>query len=239
MDNYGGCMQLFCLSFAGGTAAFYNQIEPYISREIEIIKLEYAGHGIRNKENFYTDFDELAEDMYSEIKKLLHPDKEYALFGYSMGSISLVEILKRIIKRAEIKLPTRVFLAAHEPVTKKELSNYSSVELDEYVKERTISFGGIPERLIHNNSFWRIYLPIYRNDYSIIGKYDFKRLDLRTDIPAIVLYSPSDTKIEDIRLWKKYFCGDVEYLEFNGTHFFINEYCEEICAMINNRLLED
>ena len=239
MDNYGGGMQLFCLSFAGGTAAFYNQMEPYISREIEIIKLEYAGHGIRNKENFYKDFDELAEDMYSEIKKSLHPDKEYALFGYSMGSNSLGEILKRKIKSAEIKLPTRVFLAAHEPVTKKELSNYSNGELDEYVKERTISFGGIPKRLIHNNSFWRIYLPIYRNDYSIIGKYDFKRLDLRTDIPAIVLYSPSDTKIKDMKLWKKYFCGDVEFIEFKGTHFFINEYCEEICAMINNRLLEE
>lgn len=230
-------MQLFCLTFAGGTAAFYNQIEPYIAKDIEVIKLEYAGHGTRHKEKFYKDFNELADDMYDKIARRVNSNNEYALFGYSMGSISLVEIIIRILDRAEIKLPCHVFLAAHEPITKKELANYSDGELDDYVKDRTIRFGGIPEKLIKNKSFWRMYLPIYRNDYSIIGKYDFDRLNLNTNIPATIFYSPTDTKVSDMKLWSKYFIGELELLEYKGTHFFISDHCEEMCAVINNRLL--
>lgn len=60
-------MQIFCFTFAGGTTAFYSQVEKYITPEIKIEKLEYAGHGLRYKEAFYNDFLELAEDMYSQI----------------------------------------------------------------------------------------------------------------------------------------------------------------------------
>lgn len=229
-------MQLFCLTYAGGTATFYNQIEQYIDNDIEVIKLEYAGHGSRYKEPFYEDFIELAEDMYRQIRMLLNVSQEYALMGYSMGSISLVELLKIIIEKNEIALPTHAFLAAHEPHAKAELMGYSDAELDEYVKERTVRFGGIPEKLINNKSFWRVYLPIYRNDYAIIGKYDFSKLDLKTTIPATLFYSETDTPIRDMRLWSNYFVGVIEYIEYVGSHFFIQEHCSEMCAIINKKL---
>lgn len=232
-------MQLFCLTFAGGTAAFYNQIEPYLDTGIEVIKLEYAGHGTRHKESFYKDFNELSNDIYGKILELVNENGEYALFGYSMGSISAVEILKIIIERNEIKLPVHVFIAAHEPIANDKLVNFSEAELDEYVRERTIKFGGIPEKLINNYSFWRMYLPIYRSDYSIIGKYNFSKLGLKTIIPAVVFYSPTDTKPDDMRLWGRYFVGNLDFFEYSGSHFFINEHCEEICSIINQRLLKE
>lgn len=229
-------MQLFCLTYAGGTAAFYNQVDLYINNSIEVIKLEYAGHGTRYKEPFYNNFFELAEDMYGQIKATLCSAEEYALIGYSMGSISLVEILKIIIDKKEIAMPKCVFLAAHEPIPKKELTGFSESELDTFVKERTIEFGGIPEKLINNNSFWRMYLPLYRNDYSIIGKYDFDSVKLKTNVPAVIFYSPTDTKAENIKLWSKYFVGVVEYAEYEGSHFFIEQHCKEMCDIINEKL---
>lgn len=229
-------MQLFCLTYAGGTAAFYNQLDPYIHNSIDIMKLEYAGHGTRHKEPFYKDFFELADDIYVQIKELIRPPQEYALIGYSMGSISLVEVLNLIIGRKEIPLPQYVFLAAHEPILKKELAGFTDGESDEFVKERTINFGGVPERLINNKSFWRVYLPIYRNDYSMIGKYDFDLVTLQTDIPAVVFYSPTDTRAEDMALWKKYFVGRTEFVKYEGNHFFIQQHCEEMCQIINARL---
>ena len=99
--------------------------------------------------------------MYRLIKESLNSEEEYALIGYSMGSISLVEILNLIIDKNEIRLPKCVFLAAHEPVQKCELIGYDSTELDELVKERTIRFGAVPEKLIDNRSFWRVYLRLF------------------------------------------------------------------------------
>ena len=36
-------MKLFCFTYAGGTASFYEQIEDLLPKSIEVIKLEYAG----------------------------------------------------------------------------------------------------------------------------------------------------------------------------------------------------
>ena len=42
-------MQLFCFTYAGGTAAFFNQLEAACAGKIDFVKLEYPGHGLRRK----------------------------------------------------------------------------------------------------------------------------------------------------------------------------------------------
>ncbi len=67
-------MKLFCLTYAGGTAAFYDDLERNIysiKPAVELIKIEYAGHGNRHKELLYKDFAELADDVLEIIKKEL------------------------------------------------------------------------------------------------------------------------------------------------------------------------
>lgn len=103
----------------------------------------------------------LVDDVYKLIKNN-YVGGEYAVLGYSMGTIALVETLKRIIDNHDIALPCRVFLVAHEPYLKAELADFTDDKMDEWVRERTIKFGGVPEKLISNNSFWRMYLPIIR-----------------------------------------------------------------------------
>ncbi len=225
--------QLFCFTYAGGTAAFFKVIEPHLDG-IEVVNLEYAGHGERHKEPCYADFDALADDMLYEVEKRLH--SHYALFGYSMGSIALVEVLKRIMS-SKLPLPVHVFLAAHEPYTKFQLRGFTADELDEWVKRRTIEFGAIPERLLANKVFWRTYLPLYRADYTIIGRYDFEKLDLRTEIPATIFYSETDTPRKGMDLWKHFFYGKCEYYCYEGKHFFIQEHYAEIAEVLKCKLV--
>lgn len=226
-------MQLFCLTCAGGTAAFYTQLEKNINESIVVEKLEYAGHGERHKEPFYDDFCSLALDMYGRIKKKLKG--KYALIGYSMGCISVTEILRLIISKHEIPLPQYVFLAAHGPFSRTEVLKTID-DVDDYVKNRTIKFGGIPDRLINNKSFWRMYLPIYKNDYMLIEKYKFEELDLNTKVPLMVFYSEEDTPLSDMVEWRTYYTGNVEFIRYDGSHFFINDHCKEICVEIENAL---
>lgn len=229
-------MKLICLTYAGGNAAFFNQLKNELQDSIEVVALEYAGHGTRNKEPFYKNFGELADDMLDKMKQIIQGD-DYALLGYSMGSISVVEMLNKILKDENMSPPKRVFLGAHEPYTKLELANYDSAESDELVKQRTIMFGGISERLINNKSFWRVYLPIYKADYTLIGRFNFDELELKTDIPVTILYSQTDTPIDTIQDWKNFFVEECEFLEYTGNHFFINEHCDEIANEIKGRLM--
>ena len=222
--------QVFCYTYAGGNAAFFDAIEMDLP-VFELVKPDYAGHGTRRKEPFYRDFTELADDLFARFRAE-YAGGEYALFGYSMGAITVAEILKRILEDPELPKPVRVFLAAHEPHTKAELAGYTPDEIDEWVKERTIRFGGIPEKLLGNKSFWRMYLPLYRADYGLIGKYRFEDLHFRTEIPATVFYSETDTPRKDMEEWRRYFIGECEFAEFTGQHFFIQEHHDEMARII-------
>ncbi len=224
--------RLFCFTYAGGTKSFFDEIEKDLSG-IELCAFDYAGHGERYKEPFYDSFEELADDMFNKISNRL--DDNYALFGYSMGSITTVEVL-RIIHKLGLQLPSHIFICAHEPHTKSELLGFKPDELDIWVKERTISFGDVPEKLYNNNVFWRTYLPIYRSDYTIIGKYEFEKLDLRASIPLTVFYSETDTPIKDMKQWEEFFTETVEYIRFDGNHFFIREHHVEMAQIIKDRL---
>ncbi len=227
--------QLICFTYAGGNASFFDAIEKDLP-EVEFLKLDYAGHGTRHKEPFYDSFEQLADDLFCFIKRV-HTDVDYSLFGYSMGTIALAEVLQRIIADSEMKEPSNVFLAAHEPHSKAELAGFTDDELDEWVKERTIRFGAVPEKLINNKSFWRMYLPLYRADYSIIGKYRFDDLRLTSSIPATVFYSETDTPKAEMELWEKYFIGKCDFYQFNGTHFFIQEHHKEMAEIMQEKII--
>lgn len=228
-------MRLICFTYAGGNSSFFDQLKNELLPEVELIAPEYSGHGSRHKSPFYFDFNELADDMYSQIEEYLDDDVPYAIMGYSMGTISAIEVLRKIIENNK-ELPTHIFLAAHEPHTKAGLADFDKEEMDELVKERTIKFGALPEKLINNRSFWRMYLPMYRADYSIIGKYKFENLELKSDIPLTVFYSEMDTPISDMKGWNKYFV-ESDFVEYEGNHFFINEHYSAMAQEIKDRLV--
>ena len=229
--------QLFCFTYAGGTASFFDNVEKCLINDIDVVKLEYSGHGKRFNEPMYKNFDELADDMYDIICRCYN-NGHYALFGYSMGTISVIEVLKRIIRENSIPLPDNLFIAAHEPYTKGEIKGFSSGEIDNLVKERTIKFGGIPEQLINNKSFWRMYMPLYKADYSIIAKYSFENLVLESTIPTTIFYSEADTPFEKMKLWKNYFKGKCDFYCYEGKHFFIKEYYNDISKIIKEKIEE-
>ena len=235
----GARMHLFCFPFAGGTASFFDQLDPYLPPELDLVKLEYPGHGSRRKEPLCRGFEKLAEEMYSIIREYNADGEPYAMLGYSMGTIAAVEVLCKILEEEESVLPEHVFLAAHEPHTKKELEGFRFGEMDDQVKERTISFGGIPESLIHNRSFWRVYLPMYRADYGMIGSYDFDCLDMKSDIPATVFYSETDTPLKEMKKWKGIFTGECRFIQYEGNHFFMLEHAGEMAEVILKTLMTD
>lgn len=222
--------QLFCFTYAGGKASFFDDLEKDLP-EFEVVKFEYAGHGTRHKEPFYSNFDELADDAYDFIRTKL-TDAPYALFGYSMGSITLMEVLKRILSddRA-VKRPTRLFLGAHEPEPRKMIRELSEEQLDDWVKTRTIQFGAVPEKLLNNKPFWRTYLPLYRADYRIIGDHRFEELEIRSEIPTTVFYSETDTPLETMKPWRDYLFR-CSFQCFEGSHFFMREHHKEIAERI-------
>lgn len=233
-------MKLFCLPYAGGNADFYKDIKEYIENKdtrIEVIALEYPGHGSRRKENLLSTFDDLSSDVIKQMAMKFDED-DYALMGYSMGSIVASEVVRKILLGELLSKPKKVFLAAHEPRTIKMYTSLSNTIDDATVKKRTIDFGAVPESLINNETFWRMYLPLFKADYNMILNYNFGNLSLKTNIDTTIFYSEIDTPYEIMKEWSKYYCGKLEYFQFDGNHFFIKNHMIEIGNIIINRLDE-
>lgn len=228
-------IDLYCFTHAGGAATFFNVLDKHLVENIELQKLEYSGHGLRRKEPFYQNFTELANDMFEMICNRENRERPYALMGYSMGCISLVETLKLICQK-QLLLPSHVFLAAHEPKTKLELLNYSEDEKDEIIRHRTLAFGGIPGQIQNNDIFWRMYMPIYRADYKLISEYDFEDMGCYRNIPTTIFYSEEDTPLKNMLDWQSVFPDKNEFLRYTGSHFFIQQYYKEIATVVNERL---
>ena len=230
---------LFCFTISGGKADFFDSISKYLESDIEVVKLEYAGHGVRYREPFYQTLEELMDDLYPIIReKVKKKETMYSFLGYSLGSVVASAMAQRIMKKGEIVAPEALFLAAHEPRQRIELESFSDMEESEMVKERVISFGNVPDRLIDNKAYWRVYLPIYRADFAMIGRFDFGLLETKEDIPVTIFYSEEDVPLTRIREWDRIY-KNCDYIQYSGSHFFIIEHCEKMADVIKQKMLKE
>ena len=238
-------VQLFCIPYAGGMADSFKELaellvlpaecESAAETEILPVPLEYAGHGTRKTEPFYADFDDMTEDIARQIRERREPGCEFALLGYSMGSIAAYEILEKNLLGED---PCHIFVAAHEaPDVHWECKAYEQMKDEEFM-ERMISFGGFPNfewKLLQNRFFRRlVFMPI-REDYRLLSIYRMKR-QIKLPAPATMIYSPQDIETEKIHSWDKFADGEMEYVELGRNHFFLKEHAQELAEILRKRV---
>lgn len=231
-------LQLFCLPYAGGTVDVFDGLAKLLENEILVSPVEYAGHGSRKTEPFYQDFAELSKDVYEKISSMRRHELPYAIFGYSMGSIAVYELLCRYLKE---ELPQYIFLAAHEaPDVEWESKKYAAYD-DEHFMDELIAFGGFEEanrKLLNNRFFRKLYFQPIREDYRLLAEYQFQDRQL---LPAdtTIFYAPKDISEKEIKSWQSFAGGSMEFIPLGSNHFFIREHAEEMAEIMRNRCLKN
>ena len=227
-------MVLFFFPHAGGSAKSYSSFKRFLPKELTVVPMELSGRFTRSSEPLLDTVPDCVSDLIEKHSEYI--TGEYALFGYSMGCITLVEVLKRLADLKGYPLPCHVFIAAHEPLSRTEYPDNAELT-DSWVRERTIQFGTVPDKVLNNKSFWRMYLPLYRADYSMIGRYRFEEFNKNFHIPATIFYSETDTPKEGMYLWKDIFVADCDFKQFEGAHFFIRQHHEQMAETIRSAMI--
>ncbi|MCM3216689.1 thioesterase domain-containing protein [Niallia taxi] len=229
-------MRLFCLPFAGGSASAYYNWSNYISDMIILDPIELKGRGKRFNEPFYSNFEEVIEDVCCYISDT-NDNNDYAIFGHSMGSLIAYEVYYKI-QESNFKKPKHLFFSSYRaPHNKK--NNHINKLTDQDLINRIRSLGGTQEELLQNEEFLDIYLPIIRNDFELIDSYIFRKKANQILCDITLLYGNEEMlKFEDMLDWQSHAQGKSTVYELEGNHFYINNNVEKISDILNRTLLE-
>lgn len=228
-------MKLFCLPSAGAQASMYHDIKKALEGKIQIIPIEYPGHGFRIGEPLINTMGELCNECIKMIELSLDDQNEpFMVLGHSMGAMLGYQMEARL-REKNYNIKKLILCACQAPnfwiECIADIENMTDDEFLEYVG----SLGGIPEELVDNAFFKDIYTHIIRNDFMMIKK----------NIPNIsVISTPSvfinGTKDELVggrwRFWKCFVKAEQSFYELEENHFLIKN-TNAICNILQKELV--
>lgn len=231
-------MRLICLPFAGGSSLFFSEWKGCLGKEIELVPMEYAGHGKRFCEELTDTFQSTLDDIITKIEKLT--DTDYALFGHSMGAVYVYEAVK-IIEARGLRRPSLVIVSGSEAPYEQDKKQLYKLNRMDFLEE-LYKFGGIPQEAYENEELMELLYPILFNDVRNLELY---RLDHRASVPqkiqspVLVLYGDEDEDFgeKEAVKWQAYCTQENVVQGFCGGHFFIESRKEEVCELLRNKLL--
>lgn len=224
-------IKLFCIAYAGGSAAAYSLWNKCLSSDIELIPIELAGRGKRASESFYKTLEEAADDVYSILIKNIE-GSDYALYGHSMGSWIAFEVLERL-KRNHDKQPVTVFFSANTPPHLEPDEEKISDLNDDDFSNRIIAMGDTPKEIL-TGDMRNFFLPILRADYNLVETYIHRNRNISFDCDIHVLYGKRDHIDKNSLIeWKKYTNKDFHIKGFDGGHMFFRDNFYETTDYIN------
>ncbi|MCP5053099.1 MAG: thioesterase [bacterium] len=231
-------IKLFCLPYAGGSAATYNKWRPFLDKHIELYPVELSGRGKRIYDPLYQSLEEAIEDVYN----MIHVDLQtgpYAFYGHSMGGILAYELAYKI-RDNNLPEPLHIFFSgrgATDIPHEEDEEMYHLLPEDEF-REKIIELGGTPKEFFEHPELLEVLLPMLRSDFKIAETYehDSEVIPFDHDI-SILLGKEEDVSDKRACGWKshtKHLCN-IHYLE--GDHFFIHDHTERIVSLVNQTLL--
>ena len=229
-------MILFCLPYAGGSEAIYYKWKNYLNSDIQLEPIKLKGRGQRYNENFYENLEEAVDDIFEYIKYKI-VDNEYAILGYSMGSLLAYELYYKIV-RENLRIPEHMFFMAHKaPNINKKNNNIHLLPNDKFIK-KIIELGGTPNEVFENKELLELVLPILRNDFKIIENYVFKDKKEKIECNISVFNGKEDDiDLTELLAWKELGNKECKIYNFDGGHFFINNNIKKIINILNETLI--
>lgn len=214
--------QVIFFPYLGGSASSFSALVKELDPRVEVWSINLPGHGGCVLEPL-DDIEDVLELYCKELCSIIKPRSVF--FGHSMGGVIAYFLVQKIFDSKDYPIkPVSLVLSACSTPSDFKFKNYSGLS-DEQLLEHMISYGGMPEELIHEPNLLEYYLPLFRADFKILessSNRNFRKLE----IPAYLLLGENDKVVVfDLAIqWLRYFVNPVVLIPIeDGMHLFIND----------------
>ncbi|EFV01491.1 thioesterase domain protein [Pseudoramibacter alactolyticus ATCC 23263] len=239
--NENAKINLFCFVFAGGSPTFFSSWKNVFSDEINVLPVIYPFREKRMGEPMPKTVDELVRTFINENKKMLSA-KPWGVWGHCSGALIGFETAYALKDSGN---PASFFIVSgcESPASALDrlmLSSDFSQITDGDILNDLLLFDLVDADLVKDEDFKRYFFPIYRADLEMFRNYIYDS-NKKMEIPALVMNGTEDKMVsaERSRKWREYIGSRIEFAEFSGKHYFINDHVEEISRAISAFILKN
>lgn len=213
-------VRLFCLPFAGGSAAAYAPWQGAIDPRFEVIPVQLPGHGGRIREAPLQTMTAMATALADAMAPRL--DRPYAVFGHSMGALLGFETLRRLRSQgapAPVALCVSARRAPQLPAKRPPLHLLSDAQLIDELRR----LNGTPDVVLRDQELLDLLLPVIRADLRAVETHVYRAATL-FDFPIHAFGGERDSITEeDLRAWSLQTTAKSTVTLFPGDHFYLND----------------
>lgn len=229
--------RLFCLPYAGGSAAVYRPWMAGLPAEVELVSVQLPGRGWRLREPPLRDLSVAADEIAEAIAQM--DDLPFAVFGHSMGAWLGLEVVRRL--EASGRMPLRFFASGRQAPglgsTQPPLSHLTD---EEFIAEVQRRYGGIPHEILAERDLLALLLPSLRADIAMLEAHVHRpRRPISTPLHAIVGDSDALVSAEEMAPWAEEVAGDFEVSILDGGHFYFQPDAGPLLNLLRTHLLAE
>lgn len=223
-------VQLLCFPYAGASASVYLRWRRLAPSGLDIVPVEFPGHGQRWSEALTTNMNELISDLVARYQ----PARPFALFGHSLGALVAFEYA-RAVERSSSKKPIFLFASgSHAPHAGREES--ADALSDAALRSDLVEFAGTPAEALANAELMQLVLPVLRADYQLAMSY---QASPHAMIPCpIHAIGGRDDKVDQsaLQAWQRHTRQPLKVTQLPGGHFYLRQRERDLLTTIESSL---
>lgn len=226
--------KLICIPYAGSGASVYARWQKEIGKEIEILPVQLPGRENRMSEECILSCKEAAEKIGKELFPYVESEN-FSIFGHSMGGIIAYETVKYFERNG--KKPDVCFVSSTSIEDMSNMKKSTELNDDDFFK-RVSDFGTIDteSEILKFPEFKSIFMNILRADFNIIETYEDDGYKINSPIVASCGDNDPMETLLNMESWKNYTSSGVEFCQYRGDHFYLNNNLDELIKMIRTKI---
>jgi medium-chain acyl-[acyl-carrier-protein] hydrolase len=230
-------MDLYCLPYAGATAAVYKRWEKLHGGELRIQPIELPGRGRKFGQMLLSSMEQLIVHAFEDLKERLSPEQPYGLFGHSLGGMLAYRLAEKV-GHAGLPAPRHLFISGVLPPHAARPYMIDHTLEDNDLINELLRLGGLPPEVLAYPDLLKLMMPIIRSDlrahnegHSLGAQAGSVQCDMT------VFYGTQDPLTEgDIQGWSQYTSMHCQLEAYDGGHFFINDEEARLTRTIMSKL---